>query len=80
MWRLYGTVFIPCESVGRRPRLVNELLEHELLNYLEERPMAYLDEIAYFLLDEYGVAADEVTVWAGLGSSNARLPASVFRP
>ena len=25
--------------------------------------MAYLDEMAYFLLDEYGVAANEVAVW-----------------
>jgi len=59
----YGTVFLPSENVGGRPRIINELLEHELLNYLEERPMAYLDEMAYFLLDEYGVAVDEVTVW-----------------
>jgi len=63
MWRLYGTVFLPSENVGGRPRIINELLEHELLNYLEERPMAYLDEMAYFLLDEYGVDVDEVTVW-----------------
>lgn len=62
-WHLYGTVYIPSESLGGRPMIISELLGQELLNYLEERPMAYLDEMAYFLLDEYGVAVDEVTVW-----------------
>lgn len=65
-WALYGTVFIPSENKGGRPRVISELLEHELLAYLEQRPMAYLDEMAYFLLDEHEVAVDEATVWRAL--------------
>lgn len=65
-WRLYGTVFIPSEIKGGRSRMLSELHTHELLEYLDQRPMAYLDEMAHFLLDEFGLAVDESTVWRAL--------------
>jgi len=61
-WSLYSIVFISSKNVGERPRIINKLLEYKLLNYLKERPIAYLDEIAYFLLDEYSIIIDKVTV------------------
>lgn len=65
-WGLYGTVFIPSENKGGRPRVISELHEHALLEYLEQRPMSYLDKMALFLLDEYGLIVDETTVWRAL--------------
>ena len=65
-WRRYGTVFIPSESIGGCPRVMSDLHEQELLRYLDQRPMAYLDEMAYFLLDEYELAVSETTVWRTL--------------
>ena len=65
-WRLYGTMCIPSENKSGRPRSISELYEHQLVEYLGQRPMAYLDEMAYFLLDEYGLVVDEATVWRSL--------------
>ena len=65
-WKLYGTVYIPCEDFGGRPRALSELHEQELLGYLDKRPMAYLDEMMYFLLDEFGLRVVEVTIWNAL--------------
>ena len=34
----------------------------DLLEWLEQRPLAYLDEMAYFLFDEYDVIVSEPTI------------------
>jgi len=39
-----------------RPRVLSRLYEEELLAYLDERPIAYLDKIAYYLLKEFNIA------------------------
>ena len=44
-WRQYGEAYIPSEDRGGRPRALPQLLQEELLAYLEQRPLAYLDEI-----------------------------------
>ena len=61
-WVRYGTVFIP-DTPGGRPSTIPDIVEQELLAYLEQRPMAYLDEMAYFLFDEFDLTVDESTVW-----------------
>lgn len=41
-WVQYGTVFIPNDSPGGRPTVINQYVETQLLAvlaYLEERPM-----------------------------------------
>ena len=54
-WRIYREVYIPSENRGGRLRALHQVYEEELLTYLEQRPMAYLDEMAFFLLDEFDV-------------------------
>ena len=51
---------------GDRPRVLSRLHEEELLAYSDERPMAYLNERAYYLFDEFDIAVDEATVWRTL--------------
>ena len=65
-WRTYREVYIPSENRGGRPRALHQVYEEELLAYLEQRPMAYLDEMAFFLLDEFDVQVDEATIWRAL--------------
>lgn len=65
-WVQYGTVFIPNESPGGRPRVISQQIEEQLLAYLEERPMSYLDELVYMLFDDFGLVVDESTVWRAL--------------
>ena len=64
-WLKYGTVFIP-DTPGGRPSVVPDLVEQELLVYLEQHPMAYVDEMVYFLFDEFDLTVDESTVWRHL--------------
>lgn len=44
----------PTIHVGR-PRRLLEYQRKGLLNYLKEKPTAYLEEMQYFLYDQYGV-------------------------
>ena len=62
-WVRYGTVFIPNDSPGGQPRVISQLIEEQLLAYLEQRPMAYLDELVYMLFDEFDLVVDQCTVW-----------------
>ena len=61
-WHQYGTVFIPNDSPGGRPRVISQHVEAQLLAYLEERPMSYLDELVYMLFDQFDLVVDESTV------------------
>jgi transposase len=58
----YGLVYVPMENFGGRPAILNDFHIAELLGYLSERPSAYLDEMAYFLLDELDVPVSLATV------------------
>ena len=65
-WLQYDTVFIPNDSPGGRPKIINQYIEKQLLRYLKERPMSYLNELIYMLFDEFDIAIDENTVWRTL--------------
>ena len=63
----YGLVYMPAENTGTgRPPLLNNLHTEELLEYLIQRPCAYLDEMAYFLLDEFDTPVSLQTVYRAL--------------
>lgn len=63
-WKDWDLVYIPFEAPQPvRDRIINDLLQEELLIYLDQRPMAYLDEMAWFLYDEFDVTVDESTIW-----------------
>ena len=64
-WRKYGEVTKPGGAHGR-PLLLQEEHQSTLLLYLEDRPTAYLDEMAWFLFDEYDIICSEMTVWRNL--------------
>lgn len=58
----YGLVYVPPDNVGGRPTALNDLHIAELHAYLMERPSAYLDEMVYFLLDEFNLSVSPATV------------------
>ena len=63
-WKELDMVYIPFQSPYHgKPRIITDLLQEELLCYLDSRPMAYLHEMAWFLYDEFDVAVDETTIW-----------------
>ena len=63
-WKEWDSVCIPFQAPQPgRDRIINDLLQEELLIYLDQRPMAYLDEMAWFLYDEFDVTVDEPTIW-----------------
>lgn len=61
-WTQYGDVVAPKLTIGHRPRKLTEFHEEELLKYLEEKPTAYLDEISWFLFDEFSISIDESSI------------------
>jgi len=63
-WKEWDMVYIPFQSPYHgRPRVISDILQEELLCYLDFRPMAYLDEMVWFLFDEFDLVTDEATVW-----------------
>ena len=65
-WTHFGDVVLPQLSIGHRPRKLSQFHEIELLKYLEQRPHAYLDEMCWFIWDEFQISADETTVGRAL--------------
>ena len=61
-WTQFGEVTAPKMSLCGRPRALSQYHELQLLGYLEQRPTAYLDEMCWFLFDEFDIAVDESTV------------------
>jgi transposase len=61
-WTHFGDVVPPRMSIGHRPRRLTKFHEDELLKYIEQRPHAYLDEMVWFLWDEFEIALNESTV------------------
>lgn len=61
-FRATGLVFVPAPVLGGRPRILHRFHEEQLLLYLKQRPGAYLDEMVFFLWDEYVVVIDEGAV------------------
>ena len=65
-WEQTGEVYIETDNRGGRPHAISSEYEQILLLYFEQRPYAYLDEVAWFLFDEFDVNVDESTVWRTL--------------
>ena len=58
----YGLVRVKGFDLGGRPRKLDKWAMDRLLEFLEEKPAAYLDEMAYFLLDELDHEVSEATI------------------
>ena len=65
LWKATGEVYIE-RSRGRRHLKLSKLHCNMLLQCLEDRPQAYLDEIAWFLYDDYDLEVDKSTIWRSL--------------
>ena len=57
----WGTVVAPYIVHGR-PRLLTEVIEKALTNWLDKKPLSYLFEVVYFLYDIYSLTLGESTV------------------
>jgi transposase len=58
----FNTVSPPPLSVQGRPRKITNDAEERILDFLEQNPTAYQDEITEFLLTEYDIEASQSTV------------------
>ena len=65
----YGLVYVPVESPAGRHCILNDLHIAQLHKYLDQRPSAYLDEMVYFLSDEFDIQVSLPTVWRVLQRS-----------
>lgn len=61
----FGEVVRPQLTSGR-PRKLNRIHQQALLEYLEQRPTAFQDEMSWFLCDHFQVVVVESTIWRGL--------------
>ena len=61
-WTNFGDVVAPQITLGHRPRKLSQYHELQLLEFLEQRPHAYLDEMCWFVWDEFQISVDESTV------------------
>ena len=52
-WELFGTPYPPSCCVKGRLSILTGQQVSRLLAYLEDRPIAYLDEMQWFLYDNY---------------------------
>ena len=62
-WKEFDLLYIPKEAPIGRPRSISEAHQEELLIYLDSRPIAYLDKMAWFLFNEFELIVDETTIW-----------------
>ena len=69
-YRNCGLVYVdPLERRGGRPILLDDWYVNELHVYLQQRPTAYLDELVFFLWDEFELDVSESTVYRALKRS-----------
>ena len=61
-WEEWGEVASEPISHGGRPRALDLAVSMALLDYLEERSTAYLDEMRFFIFDAFDILADESTI------------------
>lgn len=69
-FRVYGEPYAPSIKPKGAPRLLTAEDEEVLRYYLEDWPCAYLDEIAFFVWDRFGVDASDSTVSRWLKKMN----------
>ena len=60
--KMYDVVVPPKAPVQGRPRTLSPLVEDALLEYLEQRPQAYCDEMCWFIWDEFDIDIRERTM------------------
>lgn len=60
-WEEFGEVDRPHLASGR-PKKLNRTHHHTLLQYLEQRPTAFQDEMAWFLWDGFQLVVAESTI------------------
>ena len=65
-WEEWGEVALEPISHGGRPRALDLTHSMALLDYLEERPIAYLDKMRFFLYNAFDLLVDESTISRGL--------------
>ena len=65
-WEEWGEVSSEPISQGGRSRALDLAVSMALLDYLEERPTAYLDEMRFFVFDAFDILVDESTIWREL--------------
>jgi transposase len=58
----FGTVFPPHLGVQGRPRKVTADVEQGLLDFFDDNPSAYQDEMVEFLFSEFGISVTQSTV------------------
>lgn len=63
---VWGTPYPPSLAKIGRPRLLTALHEKALLAFLTDRPTAFLDEMAWFLYDEFSIVVGLSTIWKTL--------------
>jgi transposase len=59
----FGTSIPAHPAVQGRPRKIHAQAEEGILDFLDNNPTAYLNEIEDFLLTEYGIKVSVPTVW-----------------
>ena len=62
----YGLVYVESSDAGGRPKALDSFHIQELKLYLDQRPSAYLDEMVFFLHNEFGLQVTESTVFRTL--------------
>ena len=60
-WEEIGLV-TPAQGLRSPSRLITPRMGEDLLEWLEQRPLTYLDEITYFLFDEYDIIISKPTI------------------
>lgn len=71
----FGEVVKPQFKAAGRLKKLRELHNQTPLEYLEERPTAYRDEMEWFSWDEFNPAADESKISRDLGWNRKGQPA-----
>ena len=65
-WELFGTPYPPPCVLRSRPPILTDHRISWLLAYLTDRPDAYLDKMAWYLYDAFGIHVMESTLWKTL--------------
>lgn len=69
-WEKSGEVTPPKHVDQGRPTILAEEVVDDLLLFLSQRPTAYLDEMKWFIWDEYEIEVSESTIWRALQKRN----------
>lgn len=65
-WELFGQPYPPATCRRGRPAILTGQQLEYLFKYLDLRPTAYLDEMMWYLYDQFGIILNEKTLWGTL--------------